>query len=72
MLPDDRERWTSLWRGYLDFYQVTLPSAIYGATWQRLLDGGPVNGLGLRERAGGPLIGNVHDLFHPSADFSHY
>ena len=34
--PADRERWAELWRGYLDFYETTLPEAIYDETWRRL------------------------------------
>ncbi len=67
LLPADREAWTSLWRGYLEFYRTELPPAIYEATWQRLLGGGPIHGFALRERAGDPPIGIVHYLFHPSA-----
>jgi len=67
LLPDDREAWTSLWRGYLDFYQVALPPEIYDATWDRLHGGGPIHGFGLRDRERAPLIGIVHYLFHPSA-----
>jgi hypothetical protein len=28
----DRERWTQLWRGYLDFYQTQLPPEVYDHT----------------------------------------
>jgi GNAT superfamily N-acetyltransferase len=64
---DDREAWASLWRGYLDFYQITLPPTIYEAVWRRVLGDGPVHGLGLRDRVSGPPVGIVHYLFHPSA-----
>ena len=65
--PDDREAWTGLWRGYLQFYRTELPGPVYDLTWQRLLGGGPIHGFGLREQAHSPLIGIVHYLFHPSA-----
>ena len=65
----DRERWTELWRGYLDFYETRLPPEIYDHTWQRLVAAeSPVRGLGARlgtETA--PLIGIVHYLFHAHA-----
>ena len=67
--PEDRERWTALWRGYLDFYETSLPIEIYQHTWRALLDpGGPIYGLGVRQGgAAAPLIGIAHYLFHPHA-----
>ena len=35
---DDRERWSELWRGYLQFYRHALPAEISDLTWRRLLD----------------------------------
>ena len=35
---DDRERWSELWQGYLDFYRSALPAEITDLTWRRLLD----------------------------------
>ena len=34
----DRERWSELWQGYLEFYRETLPAEITDLTWRRLLD----------------------------------
>ena len=65
--PQDRDAWTALWRGYLDFYRASLPAATYEATWRRILGGGPIHGLALRPRAGEAPIGIVHYLFHASA-----
>jgi GNAT superfamily N-acetyltransferase len=66
--PDDRARWAELWRGYLDFYETSLPEANYDHTWQRLLAPGPIFGFGARignETA--PLVGITHYLFHDHA-----
>ncbi|HEV2301233.1 MAG TPA: GNAT family N-acetyltransferase [Stellaceae bacterium] len=67
--PVDRERWTLLWRGYLEFYETSLPPEIYDATWQRLIAAeSPIRGLGAR--LGGPsapLVGITHYLFHAHA-----
>ena len=35
---DDRERWSELWQGYLDFYRYALPADVTDLTWRRLLD----------------------------------
>jgi ribosomal protein S18 acetylase RimI-like enzyme len=65
----DRERWTELWRGYLDFYETSLPPETYEHTWQRLIAAeSSIRGLGAR--LGGedaPLVGIVHYLFHAHA-----
>jgi GNAT superfamily N-acetyltransferase len=66
--PDDRANWAELWRGYLDFYETSLPEANYDHTWQRLLAPGPIFGFGARignETA--PLVGITHYLFHDHA-----
>ena len=67
--PQDRARWTELWRGYLDFYETELPPEIYDHTWQRLTAAeSPIRGLGAR--LGGTtarLVGITHYLFHTHA-----
>ncbi len=35
---DDRAVWTQLWGAYLDFYETTLPDAIYESSFQRLIN----------------------------------
>jgi GNAT superfamily N-acetyltransferase len=67
--PSDQPRWAELWRGYLDFYQTSLPPETYEHTWRRLIAAeSPIRGLGARlggEHA--PLVGIVHYLFHAHA-----
>jgi len=64
----DRARWGELWRGYLDFYETSLPEAIYEHTWRRLAAPGPVFGFGARlGSADAPLVGITHYLFHEHA-----
>jgi GNAT superfamily N-acetyltransferase len=61
----DYARWKVLWRGYLDFYETTLPDALYDHTWQRLMAPGPIFGFGARlGGAEAPLVGITHYLFH--------
>jgi GNAT superfamily N-acetyltransferase len=65
---EDRERWTELWRLYLEFYETVLPSGIYDDTWRRLTaPTGTIHGFGAR--LGGetaPLVGITHYFFHGS------
>jgi GNAT superfamily N-acetyltransferase len=65
----DRERWGELWRGYLDFYQTTLPPEIFAHTWERLMmPDGAIRGFGARlDGPDAPLAGIVHYLFHAHA-----
>jgi GNAT superfamily N-acetyltransferase len=64
----DRQRWAELWRGYLTFYETSVPDAIYEHTWKRLMAPGPIFGFGARlGDAGAPLIGITHYLFHDHA-----
>jgi len=36
--PQDRAAWDRLWRGFLDYYDMTLPAPVIEATWARLMD----------------------------------
>jgi GNAT superfamily N-acetyltransferase len=67
--PGDRERWQVLWRGYLDFYETSLPDAVYDHTWARLMTpDGPIRGFGARlGDDAAPLSGITHYLFHDHA-----
>jgi GNAT superfamily N-acetyltransferase len=66
--PSDRSRWGELWRGYLDFYETSLPNSIYDDTWRRLMTPGPIFGFGARlDSESAPLVGITHYLFHDHA-----
>ena len=61
----DREAWLPLWRGYLEFYETSVPDEVTAETWRRIVDpAGPIHGLGAFD-ADGRLLGIVHYLFHP-------
>ncbi len=60
--PSDRYEWERLARGYKAFYRTELPDADYERTWQALLAGEQVHGLGARRD--GKLAGIAHYLFH--------
>jgi len=61
----DRELWEPLWKGYLDFYQETIPPEATELTWKRLTTTREVEGF-LAFNAGGEALGLVHFLYHPS------
>ena len=64
--PTDHERWTELWRLYLEFYETALPPEIYAHTWTRILDPtAPLYAFGAR--VDGRLAGITHYLFHDHA-----
>ena len=63
LLSEDRAAWELLARGYQEFYRSTVPDDGYEQTWQRLLSGPDLHGLGAR--LDGNLIGIAHYLFHP-------
>jgi GNAT superfamily N-acetyltransferase len=62
--PEDREAWSALWRGYLDFYDTRLPDATYDATWSRLLAGQELHGLAAW--TDDRMVGITHYMFHPT------
>jgi len=62
LAPSDRDAWERLARGYHDFYRESFSAGAYDATWQRLLDGRVIVGVGAH--AGGRLVGIAHYLFH--------
>ena len=65
---EDRDRWAELWRGYLDFYETSLPDEIYALTWRRLMAAETIFGFGARlGDAAAPLVGITHYLFHDHA-----
>jgi GNAT superfamily N-acetyltransferase len=67
--PADHARWAELWRGYLDFYETSLPKPVYDHTWARLMTpDGAIRGFGARlDDAAAPLVGITHYLFHDHA-----
>jgi ribosomal protein S18 acetylase RimI-like enzyme len=61
----DRERWSELWRGYLQFYKHDLPADLTDLTWRRLLDPAhPFQGFAALD--GERIAGIVHFHVHAS------
>lgn len=64
---EDETAWRQLWTGYLEFYETTLPDAVYHATFARLIGDDPQDFTGLVAELDGQLVGLTHYLFHRHA-----
>jgi GNAT superfamily N-acetyltransferase len=62
LTPDDRAAWQTLYRGYLDFYESTLPPEGYDRAWREFQLDERVHALGAR--FDGQLVGITHFLVH--------
>lgn len=64
---EDEADWRRLWTGYLQFYQTTVPGAVYASTFARLLGDDPQDFSALVAEVDGRLLGLTHYLFHRHA-----
>ncbi len=62
--PSDKPAWAQLWHAYLDFYDTSLPVAVYDATFDALLSDAPESPSGILAALDGRPVGLVHFLFH--------
>jgi GNAT superfamily N-acetyltransferase len=62
--PDDFAQWAELWRGYLTFYETTLPDEVYRSSFDRMLGDDPRDFSGMLALDGERPVGLVHYLFH--------
>lgn len=62
--PEDEPVWRDLWTGYLDYYETSVPEAVYVTTFARLLSGKDGEFRGLVACRGDRPVGLVHYLFH--------
>ncbi len=61
----DRAQWETLWRGYLAFYEKTVPDAVTERTFAQVIGGGEVGGF-MALDARGATLGLVQFIFHKS------
>lgn len=61
----DREQWLPLWRGYLDFYEVSLATERTELTWERFFDTGHAFQAVVAE-IDGSVIGIAHAMLRES------
>ena len=67
LAKSDREPWARLWHGYLDYYETTVPDAVYGTSFARMLEGNagaPNEFRGLLALVDGAPSGLVHFVYH--------
>ena len=65
LAPGDEAAWRALWKGYCDFYGVSVPASVTDATWRRLIDpDAPLFGLVACDAAG-RAVGIVNCVLHP-------
>lgn len=60
----DETEWRRLWAGYLDYYETTLPEAVYASSFARMLGDNDRDFNGLVAELDGKLVGLTHYLFH--------
>ena len=64
---EDRDAWAETWRDYLAFYETTVPEAIYGTTFSRLIGDDPQDFSCFVAEQDDKLVGLTHFLFHRHA-----
>lgn len=64
IVASDKTDWARLWKGYLDFYETSLKSDVYDATFARLIGDNPHDFHGLIAEVDDKPVGIAHFLFH--------
>jgi GNAT superfamily N-acetyltransferase len=62
LTDSDRARWEELFRGYIDFYERTLPDERYEQSWREFRSADRMHALGAR--LDGRLVGIAHFFVH--------
>ena len=63
--PTDRDRWETLFRAYIRFYERELGQTAYDRAWREIASDTRLHGLG--SWLDGELVGITHFLVHPSS-----
>ena len=65
LISADYEVWKKLWRGYIEFYEATIPDEQFDITWERLMDP-EYNQHGIAVLLDGKVEGITHYSFQNS------
>ncbi len=65
--PTDQDDWHRMWTEYLQFYNATVPEAVYTSTFARLLGDDPRDFSALVAEVDGKVLDLTHYLFHRHA-----
>ncbi|MEH6718342.1 MAG: GNAT family N-acetyltransferase [Aurantimonas endophytica] len=60
----DEAEWRRLWTAYLEFYEASVPEAVYATSFARMLSGKADEFRGLIAEVDGRPVGLAHYLFH--------
>lgn len=60
----DKPEWRRLWTAYLEFYQSSVPGAVYDATFDRLCSDKHPDQCGFLALQGDRPVGLVHYIYH--------
>lgn len=63
----DQNQWRALWTSYLEYYETSVPEAVYQTTLARLLGDDPQDFSCLVAEVDDQLVGLTHFLFHRHA-----
>lgn len=61
----DQPAWRDLWRAYLEFYETSVPDAVYETTFARLIDPDTPRQQAFLALQGDTPVGLVHYIYHP-------
>jgi GNAT superfamily N-acetyltransferase len=63
--PEDRAEWAALWKAYLEFYESSVPDALYDTTFKRLCACDHPDQNALVAVQNEHRVGLVHYIYHP-------
>jgi GNAT superfamily N-acetyltransferase len=65
LIQSDEADWRRLWTAYLEFYESSVPEAVYLSTFERLIDASNTRQCAALALDGDTPVGLVHWIYHP-------